>query len=86
MKIWTLDYNGHSIRVENTWLGARLLVDGVIQDEFKGIGFSIKLNGKISSGTSAGEVIKVSLGGFFAIDCSVFVDDKPVLSSSRSYS
>lgn len=82
MKIWTVDYNGHSIRVENHFLGARLFVDDELQDESKGIGFSGTLNGKLQTSTSDGEVIKIVLGGFFAIDCTTFVDNKPVFSSS----
>jgi hypothetical protein len=77
MKTWNIQYKGHEIRVENGWFsGERLIVDGELQDEHKGIALRSRLWGKIRSGGGVGETIKVSLGGWFAIACRVFVDDK----------
>ena len=77
MKIWNIKHKGHEIRVENGWFsGERLIVDGETQDEHKGFAFRSRLWGKIRSGDGAGEIIKVSLGGWFGVACRVFVDDK----------
>lgn len=83
MKTWITQYKGHEIRVENGWFsGERLIVDGQIQDEHKGIGFGSRLWGKIPDSDGAGEAIKVSLGGWFVINCRIFVDDKLIQSGS----
>lgn len=79
MKTWTVKHKGHEISVENRWFaGERLIADGEMQDEQKGFAFRSRLWGKIPGGEGAGETIKVSLGGWFLINCRVFVDDKMV--------
>lgn len=83
MKIWNTQYKGHQITVQNGWLsGERLIVDGKLQDEQKGFGIRSRLFGKITDGDGAGEIIKVSLGGWFGINCSIFIDDKLIQSGS----
>ncbi len=82
MKVWDVNYKGHTIRVENSWFGGeRLLVDGELQDEHRGFDFRSQLSGTIKNGKGAGESIKVSLGGWFSIGCSIFVDDTLILYS-----
>ncbi|HZP61142.1 MAG TPA: hypothetical protein VFB27_12530 [Opitutaceae bacterium] len=77
MKTWNIKHKGHEIRVENGWFtGERLIVDGEMQDEHKEFAFCGQLRGKIGSGDGEGEIIKVSLGGWFRIVCRVLVDGR----------
>lgn len=77
MKTWNIQYKGHEVRVENGWFtGERLIVDGEMQDEHKGFAFRSRLWGKIRVGDGAGEIIKVTLCGWFGIACRVFIDDR----------
>lgn len=86
MKTWEIAYKGHEIRVENRALsGERLVVDGETQDEQKGFAFRSRLRGKIVDGEGAGETIKVSLGGWFTVSCSIFVDEKLIDSGKGQY-
>ena len=83
MKVWQTQYKGHEIKVENGWFsGERLIVDGELQDEHKGMGLRSKLWGKIRDGDAAGEVIKVSIGGWIVVKCRIFIDDKLIQSGS----
>jgi hypothetical protein len=76
-KTWEIDYKGHKIVVENTWFnGERLYVDGELQDEEVGFGVRARLFGRIKSGDGAGEIIKVSIGAWFNVDCRIFVNEK----------
>lgn len=82
MKVWHVTHKGHTIRVENSWLGhERLLVDGELQDERRGLALRSQLSGTIKNGEGSGEGIKVSLGGWFSVGCRIFVDDRLVLGS-----
>lgn len=77
MKTWKIDYKGHSIVVHNKWFsGEQLIVDGELQDEQIGVGIRSRLYGKITNPDGSTERIKISLGGFFQINCRVFVDDR----------
>ena len=76
MKKWELNYSGNVIVVENGSGGEKLFVNGELQDEQIGLAFRSRLWGKLSTG----ETIKVSLGGWFRIHCSIFVDNKLVKS------
>jgi hypothetical protein len=80
MKTWNIKYKGHAIRVENGVSGERLIVDGELQDEQTGFAVRSRLWGRIRSGDGGGEVVKVSLGGWFGTDCRIFVDDKLIQS------
>jgi hypothetical protein len=83
MKAWQITHKGHSIRVENGWFsGERLIVDGELQDEHKGFAERSQLSGRIKSGDGAGESIRVSLGGWFLVNCQIFVDDRLIQSGS----
>ena len=83
MKTWNIKHKGHEIRVENGWFsGERLIVDGEIQDARRGFGVRSQLSGRIKTGDGAGELIRVSLGGWFGIGCDIFVDDKLIHSGS----
>jgi hypothetical protein len=75
-KHWEVSYEGHSIRVENCWLsGERLLVDGELQDERKGLAYRSTLWGRLLNEAGQDKTIKLTLGGWFVINCRIFVDD-----------
>ena len=74
--IWTTNYEGHEIKIENTWFsGDRLYVNNNLQDERFNL-FSSNLTGHILNQRNEKEDIKVNLGGFFKIDCRLFIGDK----------
>ncbi len=81
MKTWKLTHKGHAIEITNSMFLARLLVDGDLQDENRGLSFSAQLAGKIKSGEGSGDVIKVSLGGVWTVGCVVFADNAEVFRS-----
>ncbi len=78
MKTFQTSYKGHQIRVENRWLGERLLVDNEVQDERTGFALRSRLWGSIRNGSGAAEWIKVELGGWMTTDCWIFVGDRLV--------
>lgn len=76
-------YNGRHILVENRWFeGEKLFVDGQLQDENIGLGFKGILNGKLK-GMEDVKQIKVAVGGFFTIECKIFVDNELIYSSGQ---
>ncbi len=82
MKAWQVQYKGHDVRVENSWFGGeKLVVDGKIQDVGMGMAMRSRLWGTIKGGEGEGERIKVSLGGWFGIDCRIFIDDELILAN-----
>lgn len=82
MTQWRFKYKDHDIEVRNGWIkGEALSVDGELQDERIGFGVRSRLYGRIKSGSGQGELIKVSLGGWFRIGCIVFIDDRETFRS-----
>ena len=76
--IWTVTYDNIEIKVENTWFGGEsLFVDGKLQHKTHGI-FSSNLRGQLISKTGEIIKIKVALGGFFKVVCSLFIDDQKI--------
>ena len=75
MKSWEINHNGNVIRVENSVSGERLYVNDELQDEQIGFGVRARLWGQLHTG----EKIKVSLGGWFVVNCRIFIDHKMVL-------
>jgi len=75
MKKWEIKHGENSIVVENRVSGEKLYVNGELQDERNGFSVSSRLYGKLPTG----ENIKVSLGGWFIMQCRIFVDHKLVL-------
>ena len=67
---WEYDYDGNKIVVKNGFDCCQLLVNGKVQDAHNGISLAATLTGKLPDGKD----IKVSLGGFWTMKCSVFVD------------
>jgi hypothetical protein len=78
MKTFQINYKGHQVRVENSLLGERLVVDSETQDEQRGCALRSRLWGRIRNGDGTTETIKVSLGGWLGTHCCIFIDDKLV--------
>jgi len=76
MKKWEFNHNGNDIIVENRASGEKLYVNGELQDERMGLSFQSRLWGQLNTG----EIIKVSLGGWWTIECKVFINNKLILS------
>lgn len=74
---WSVDVDGHTIKVENTTNDVKLLVDDKIQDMYIGFIGSPRLTGHLPNG----KAIKASICGNFKIRCLIFVDDELVLES-----
>ena len=74
MEVWKYQYGENTIEVQNYGAsGCGLFVNGQPQDEKRGLSFTgSRLNGKLDNG----EEIKVSLGGVFKMECSLFVNNK----------
>jgi len=75
MKKWEINHNGNVVRVENRISGERLYVNDELQDEQCGFATSVKLWGQLPTG----EQIKVSLGGWWTIQCRIFINHKQVI-------
>ncbi len=75
MRFWSVNYKGHTIRVESRAFEFRLIVDGELQDAAIR---TWQLTGVIRSGAGAGDPIKASLVGGFSVRCYIFVDHKLV--------
>ena len=75
MKKREINYGDNTIIVENRVSGERLYVNGELQDEQIGFTNRSRLWGKLQTG----EEIKITLGGFWGIQCRVFINNKLVL-------
>lgn len=76
--IWTTNYENNEIKIENTWFnGEFLYVNDILQDKTFGT-FSTKLTGHLINQKDERENIKVNLGGFFKVNCQLFINDKKV--------
>lgn len=74
-KTFEIMYDSHHILVENRWFaGEKLYVDGQLQDENLGLGLRGKLVGELKSNEGR-KIIKVSLGGYYKINCKIFVEN-----------
>ncbi|WP_373232231.1 hypothetical protein [Cohnella sp.] len=84
LKVWEIDYKGHTIRVENRWFGGeKLYVDGELQDEQVGFDLRVRLYGRIKTGEGSNEIIKVSIGGWVTACCRIFINDALILSKGK---
>ena len=82
-KHWETTFKGHTIRVENSWFGGeRLIVNGELQDERTGFCLRSTLWGRIRAEDDKEKRIKVGIGGWFFVNCRIFVDDALVFSGS----
>jgi hypothetical protein len=68
--------------VENNWLGEEsLFVDNELQDGNRGFALRSGLTGSIKDREGSGERIKVSLGGWFTVNCLIFINDTLIFKS-----
>jgi hypothetical protein len=76
--IWTSQYRYFSIRVENTLFnGERLYVNDELQDQtFSLVGPT--LTGHVFNEKEEKVNIKVRLGGWWKMNCSIFINDKEI--------
>lgn len=72
MKKFVANFRGNEIIVENRTFSERLYVNSVLQDERMGLNFGSRLWGKLDTGGT----VKVSIGGFWSMQCRIFVDNK----------
>ena len=79
MKKWEVEYDGNKIVVENRMSGERLIVNDVLQDECLGFAVRERLWGKLPNG----EVIKISIGGWWSMHCRIFVDHELITPTKR---
>lgn len=76
--IWVAQYQNNEIRIENSWFkGERLFVNDKLQDNQINV-FGARLSGHITTNAGNKESVKVSLGGFFKINCFLFIEDEPI--------
>lgn len=75
-KVFEAKYDGHTIHVENRWFaGEKLYVDGDLQDENIGLAVRATLTGTLKNDSIESKNIKVAIGGYFQINCKIFVDN-----------
>ena len=76
--IWTTNYENNEIKIENTWFnGDYLYVIDILQYKTFGA-FSTKSTDHLINKKNERENIKVNLGGFFKVNCQLFINDKKV--------
>jgi hypothetical protein len=81
MKQWRIDYKGHDIVVENGVSKERLFVDGELQHENFGLGCRSSLWGRLKTEEGGGSEVKVILGGWWRVQCRIFIDHKIIFHS-----
>lgn len=75
-KEWFVKYDNVEIRVSNHWKrGEQLIVNDEIQDQKFSL-ISSELTGHFIDSKGERKNIKASIGGFFTIECHLFIDDK----------
>ncbi len=83
-KEWIAEYNGHRIRVQNTWFsGARLYIDGECRDICKQIfvvsGAFPRLSASFVNSDSQKHVVEVFLKApFFTVQAKICVDGRQI--------
>lgn len=77
MKNWKANYENNEIRIENSFKGERLLVNGKLQDEKFNL-LSSDLTGHLITENGEKKTIKVNIGGFWKIDCRLFIGDEKI--------
>lgn len=82
MKKWIANYENNEIRIENSYKGERLFVNGKLQDEKFSL-FSSDLTGHIMTNDGEKKLIKLNLGGFWKIDCRLFINDEKISAAKK---
>ena len=82
-KTFEVMHDGHHIQVVNSWFtGEKLYVNGQLQDENLGLAVRAVLNGELKSNDDR-KSIKVALGGFFKINCRIFVENSLIYPNKK---
>lgn len=75
--IWKAKYENNDLEIINSWFnGERLLVNGVLQQDYQVNLASANLSGHLFNDEGKKLNIKANLGGFFSVKCMLFIDDK----------
>ena len=79
MRTWTANYDGNEIRIECPWFSCdKLFINNKLQDENASILLS-ELTGHVVSNDGEKKPVKARLwGGWFGVECRLFVDDEKV--------
>ncbi|RQO31742.1 hypothetical protein DBR32_07290 [Taibaiella sp. KBW10] len=76
--IWKALYEGNEIKIEQHWFsGEKLYINDILQDNTHQF-FSARLTGHLLTLNGARQSIKVNLGGLFQMNCSLYIDDRPI--------
>ncbi|MEK3953820.1 hypothetical protein [Psychrobacillus sp. FSL K6-1464] len=82
-KTFEVMHDGHHIKLVNSWFtGEKLYVNGQLQDENLGLAVRAVLNGELKSNDDR-KSIKVALGGFFKINCRIFVENNLIYPNKK---
>ncbi|MEK5108346.1 hypothetical protein MHI57_16815 [Cytobacillus sp. FSL K6-0129] len=77
-KVFEVNHHGNHILIENYWInGEKLYVNGELQDENLGLALRGDLKGKLEDSSE----IKVTIGGFFTVNCKIFLENRLIFSS-----
>ncbi|WP_407404845.1 hypothetical protein [Chryseobacterium sp.] len=75
---WKSNYQNNEIKIINSWFkGEKLYVNDILQDEKISL-VSSTLNGHILGKDNQKINIKANLGGFFSVECSLYVNDEKI--------
>jgi hypothetical protein len=82
-KEWLAEFNGHQIRVVNTWLGgAKLYIDGDVRDtSAQQITVDKKgplLSARLPNGDGGGQLVEVFLVAWFTTKAKICIDGKQI--------
>ncbi|PID63073.1 MAG: hypothetical protein CR986_00395 [Ignavibacteriae bacterium] len=76
--IWKTNFKNFEITVENTWFnGERLFINNELKDEKYGT-LSSELSCEIIDEENNVHRLKVSLGGFLRVKCSLFINESKI--------
>ena len=83
MKEWVADFQGHSIRVTNTWLGGtKLYIDGNCRDTnndmFAVSSTKVRLTARIDSSNPTSALVEVFFKAILAVNAKICVDGKQI--------
>lgn len=77
-KVFEVNHHGNHIVIENYWINReKLYVNGELQDENLGLALRGGLKGKLEDSRR----IKVTIGGFFTVNCKIFLENRLIFSS-----
>lgn len=76
--VWIAQMENNEIRIENSWFnGEKLFINNILQDQQINA-FGSTLQGEIVEANGSKKSVRVNLGGFFRVNCFLFVDNAVV--------